>query len=146
MSAILSAGIKLQFLLYCLIPIHKFFSQSIQQLILRYLLHDLAAFDQKTYAYAACDSNICLFRFSWSIYHAAHNGNLNVKRDILHHSFNFIGKTDQVDLGTAAGWTGNDFHASFAESKGFQNTFGGFYLLKRSAGQGNTDGVTDSLI
>ena len=133
-------------LLYWLIPIHKFFSQSIQQLILRYLLHNLAAFDQKTYAYAACDSDICLFRLSRAIYYTAHNGNLNIKRDILHHGFYFISETDQVDLGTAAGWTGNYFHAAFAKSKSFQNTFGGFYLLKRSAGQGNTDGVTDSLV
>ena len=67
--------------------------------------NDLAMFDQKSDTNTACNSDICFFCFSRSVYHTSHNRYFNIKRDILHHSFYLVCKTDQINLCTSAGWT-----------------------------------------
>ena len=88
-----------------LLPVQKFFPQRIQKLIFRNFLYDLTMFDQKSHTNSACNSDICLFCFSGSVYHTAHNCYFNIKRNILHHGFYLICKTDQIDLCASTGWT-----------------------------------------
>ena len=52
-----------------LLPAQKFFPQRIQKLIFRNFLYDLTMFDQKSHTNSACNSDICLFCFSGSVYH-----------------------------------------------------------------------------
>ena len=63
----------------------------------------------------------------------------------LNHSLNFIGKADQIDIGSAAGRTGNDFYSGFTETKGTEDELGGFDFFHRVGRQADADGVTDTL-
>ena len=81
-------------------------------------------FDQKADTIASRNSEICLFCLSRTVYYTSHNRNLDIKRNILNHGFYLICKADQIDLGSSAGRTGNNFHPAFTESQCFQDPFG----------------------
>ena len=90
----------------------QFVSQRIEKLILRYFLNDLSFFDQKSYSNSTGNSDVCFLCFSRSIDHTAHNRNLDIQRNILHHCLYLICKTDQINTGTSAGRTGHNFNAA----------------------------------
>ena len=64
---------------------------------------------------SSCDSDICLFRFSRTIYDASHNRDFNIERNICHHCFHFIRKTYQINLCSSAGRTRYDFDTAFSK-------------------------------
>ena len=81
----------------------------------RYLFDDLSLFDQETFADSTGDSDIRTSRLARSVAHAAHNGYLHIKIHAGYHILYLICQVNEVDLGSSAGRTGNNFHAALPE-------------------------------
>ena len=73
--------------------------------------------------------------FPWTVYHAPHYSYLNIQRNILYHSLYLICKTNQINLSSATGRTGNYLYPAFTQSKGFQDSLCRFNFLQRRSCQ-----------
>ena len=52
-------------------------------------------FDDKPFSDSSGNSDIRFFCFSWSIDHAAHNRNFDIKRNICNHVLDLVGKSEE---------------------------------------------------
>ncbi len=86
-----------------LIPVKKLFSESIQKFTLRHFLHHFPLPDQRPSPFPPA---IPISAFSLrQVLPRAHDRNFDIQWNIFYHIFNFVCKTDQIDLCASTGWT-----------------------------------------
>ena len=79
--------------------------KCIQKLILRQFFDDLPLLDQKTFTLTSGNTDICFSCLSRSVDNAPHDSHFDIQIVILNKVLHFVGKADQVNLGSAAGGT-----------------------------------------
>ena len=124
----------------------QFITQCRQKFFFRYFFVNFSMFDNQTLADTSGNPDIGFLCLSRSVYHTSHYRHFDIKRKFRNHRFYLIGKPDQINAGSSAGRTGNNFHAAFSESQSPQDQLCTLYFLHRITGQGDTDRIADPLM
>ena len=104
-------------------------------------------FDQQSFPDSSCNPDVCLSCFPRSVYHTAHDCNLDIQvRELRCKRFYLIREADLVDLRASAGRTADNLNTAFAQSQRPQNQLRRFDLFYNIPCQGYTDRIADSLI
>src|ERR1019366_4597610 len=108
--------------------------------------HDLAAYEEMPFVLARRNADVGFARLSRSVDHAAHNGDLNGKVELLQCPLRLLGHRDHVHLGPAAGGTRNEVHPlALTQAERFQQLATGPGLFDRVGREGEADSVADAL-
>ena len=101
--------------------------------------------EQKADPFAAGNAHVGLARLARAVHDAPHDRNGNWFLDMGQTFFDFLRKTDDIDLGPAAGGAGNDVHPPLADFEGFQDFIGNAHFLDRVGGERDAHRISDAL-
>src|SRR5512138_2906095 len=125
--------------------LQDFIHQSVGQRILRDFAHDLAMTEEKPFAPAAGNAEICLARLTGTVHHAPHDRHGKGGVQILQPPFYLFGNPDEVDLAAAAGGTGDKVYSFLTQAEGFEYLESDPNLIHRVTGQRDPQGIANSV-
>src|SRR6266540_4753639 len=119
--------------------------EGVHDLGLRHGADHLAVAEDLALALAGGDADVGLACLARTVDDAAHDRHPHRRVDLGHALLDGVGEREDVDLGAAAGWAGDQVELLGPQAEGAEDGVAGLDLLDRRGGQRHPDGVADAL-